>query len=190
MGKKGGSSGTPHITVPQGVAGNSILDQQLGAYSAGMLPSLLSESNWAANLATGGNLSGSLPNPFNTVGGGNSVLGNQTLGYTTGLGTSLSMQPQQFGSNPFGLGGSGGTGAVGGGSSAGVAGSTGTAASQPAAPTVQTYPTSTGGISGSQSGYAGTPVTWQGQQMTPIYDQNTQQFIGWVGANGQFQGAA
>jgi hypothetical protein len=106
---------------------NSNTDQQLGAYSAGMLPSLLSMSNWAANLATGGNLSSSLANPYNTVGGGNSQIGSQVLGYNSQLGTSLSLQPQQFGSNPFGLGGSGGTGAVGTGAAAGTAGTTGQA---------------------------------------------------------------
>jgi hypothetical protein len=47
--------------VPPGVSTNAMVQGDLGSYSAGLLPSLLSMTNWASNIATGGNTQQAAP---------------------------------------------------------------------------------------------------------------------------------
>jgi hypothetical protein len=189
MGKKGGSgSGSTKIQVPSGIGQNANSLSQLGAYGAGYLPALTSMANWASYIATGGNTTQA--NPFNAIGGGNAGLANQTLGYTSNLGSALSQESPTFantgsynppsvtgitnvGSNAFG--GSGGTGVVGSGGSSTSAGGTNAQGGQfPATP--QVIPGTNNGI----MGFMGNAFTSNGVSYTPVYDQNTQQLIGTV----------
>jgi hypothetical protein len=186
-GGKGGSTGSTKIQVPSGIGQNANSLSQLGAYGAGYLPSLTSMANWASYIATGGNTTQA--NPFNAIGAGSAPLANQTLGYTTNLGSALGQESPTFantggynppsvtgitnvGSNAFG--GSGGTGVVGtGGSTTSTGGTTATGGGSPAK--AQQFPTIMGaGLS--PGGYTGTPVNGD----TPFYDQNTQKFIGQI----------
>lgn len=156
MGKKGGGGSIPKVKVPQQVNANSFAQSNLGSYGASLLPSLLSLSNWAQNLATGGNVAGA--NPLANFGGPNPQKG--PLGFDTTLGAALQDNPQQFGA----FGGGGGTGVVGGtgasgGSFTGVSTPGGMSSDSIFTPAGTGAPGSSGTPSGAGSGITFNPAT-------------------------------